>query len=179
MTARGLGRLRWGCVRVITLHHLSTSVFFPHLTSPPCLTPPFFLPVDTSLLAKRRRQCPRPSPLWLDAICAFRDTGDMSCSMHLPCMHKHEQTARKQYFLISEALVSRVPNSDAEWCNVRLCFHFVGLFALILAWVDPALRVFFYMSLSGRITQLKVFALHFFSVKHLSVSVVLRPRLPC
>lgn len=178
MTARGLGRLRWGCVRVITLHHLSTSVFFPHLTSPPCLTPPFFLPVDTSLLSKRRRQCPRLLPLWLDAICAFRDTGDMSCSMHLPCMHKHEQTAHKQYFLISEALVSRVPNSDAEWCNVRLCFHFVDLFTLTLAWVDPVLR-FFYISLSDRITQLKVLALHFFSVKHLSVSVVLWPRLPC
>lgn len=101
VTARGLGRLRRGGARVITLHHLRTPLFSFHLAPLPSLSVPIFLlpPVDTSLLAERRRQW-RPLPLWADAIWAFRDTGDASCCpMHLHRRaQKAQHSAHKQCF---------------------------------------------------------------------------------
>lgn len=136
VTARGLERLRLGCARVITLHHLRTPLFCLHLAPPPSLHPP--PPPGRPYFTPRWKAATMPlqhplSLLWLDAICVFRDTGSLRCCpMHLPPVHKHKQTASKQCFLISEPLVLRIQMQRdvmsvclSTWltCLHRLCLE--------------------------------------------------------
>lgn len=68
------------------------------------------------------------------------------------------------------------------WSDVMCVCVSTSLTSLHWLWLElTQYCVFFYIFLSGRITQITQnlgFIKHFFSVKHLSVSVVLQPRLP-